>query len=135
MGLSGRLKPRLKSELEAEGLVLLEEGLKARVRYKHFKAPGKRFHGKVTGERVGLGISRERLVVYCRWGFAKLIDTPFASERLELLEVAVGEQGAVEFRIDYDRADVPKVSGQVTIEVHAADAQRVVREIEARRAR
>ena len=35
-------------------VVLLEEDLKGSVRYDHFKAPGKRFHGKVTLVRAAL---------------------------------------------------------------------------------
>jgi hypothetical protein len=60
---SGKLRPELRAELESEGLVLLEEGVPGSVRYTHFKAPGRSFHGKVTPERMAIGISRERFVV------------------------------------------------------------------------
>ena len=54
----GELKSKLKAELEAEGLVLVEERLKGSIRYTHFKAPGKRFHrpgknGSLCGSRSG----------------------------------------------------------------------------------
>ncbi len=74
----GKLDPELRTALEAEGLVLVDEGLRGSVRYRRFKAPGRRHHGKVTGERVALAISERRFVVYCRSGTTKLIDTPFA---------------------------------------------------------
>ena len=52
---NGSLRPALRAELEQEGLVLVAEGLSGSLRYAHFKAPGKRFHGKVTPVRVGSG--------------------------------------------------------------------------------
>ena len=55
---NGTLRAPLRQELEAEGLVRIEEDLHGSVRYEHFKAPGKRFHGKITPERIGLGDQR-----------------------------------------------------------------------------
>ena len=75
---NGRLQPQLRAALESEGLVTLEEERSGSVRYRHFKAPGRRSHGKVSPQRIALAISEHRLVVYCRSGRAKLIDTPFS---------------------------------------------------------
>src|SRR5688572_31667384 len=72
---NGTLRETLRKELEAEGLVRIEEQLRGSVRYEHFKAPGKRFHGKITPQRIGLGISETRVVAYCRSGRAKLMDS------------------------------------------------------------
>lgn len=36
---NGTVRPKLKEELEAEGLVLIEEGLSGSVRYEHFNSP------------------------------------------------------------------------------------------------
>ena len=47
---NGTLKPKLRAALESEGVVLLEEGLPGTITYAHFKAPGRRYHGKVVGE-------------------------------------------------------------------------------------
>lgn len=129
---SGTLKPGLRAELESEGLVLIEEGLGGSVRYKRFRAPGKRFYGKVTGERVAIGISEKRLAVYCRSGRGKLIDTAFSDPRIGALEVSLHDDDKVAFRIDYDRADVPKVSGEVTIRARTPAAARIVGEVNAR---
>jgi hypothetical protein len=127
----GALKPELRSELESEGLVLAEEGLSGSVRYTHFKAPGRRFHGKVTKERIALGVSETRLVVYCRSGSAKLIDTPFDNPRAHLLEVYV-EDGSVVFRIDYDRVQEDRVSGVVRILAATPNAERIAGEVAGR---
>jgi hypothetical protein len=128
----GKLRPELRAALESEGLVTLEEGLWGSVRYRHFKAPGRRFHGKVRAERIGLGISEQRLVVYCRSGRVKLIDTLFSDPRLNALEVSVDDTNAVSIQIDYDRANVPDVSGQITIRMRTPNATAIVQRLRAR---
>ena len=79
---NGTLKPKLRAALESEGVVLLEEGLPGTITYAHFKAPGRRHNGKVVGECIGLGVSEQRLALYCRSGRVKLIDQPFSEPRL-----------------------------------------------------
>ena len=128
----GRLDPELRAALEAEGLVHIEEGLRGSVRYRRFKAPGRRHHGKVTGERIGLAISRERFVVYCRSGTTKLIDTPFSDPRLSMLGVSLEGNDTVSLLIDYDRADVPDVSGEIRIVVRTPNAAAIVEQLQAR---
>ena len=102
------------------------------IRYSNFKAPGKRFKGKITGECFGLGISRKRLAIYCRSGRAKLIDQPFTEQRMSAIEVSQDGEDAVALLIDFDRADVPKVSGKMTIRMRTPNAARVVGELTAR---
>jgi hypothetical protein len=129
---SGKLRPELRQELESEGLVLVDEGLSGSVRYTHFKAPGRRFHGKVTPERMGLGISRKRFVVYCKSGRAKLADSPFTSPNLRGVDVSLDGDDRVVIHIDYDELDVERVSGQIAIHVRTSNARRVVDELRAR---
>ena len=129
---SGTLRPELRAALEAEGLVRLEEGLTGSVRYTRFRAPGRYHHGKITGVRVGLGISRERLVVYSHSGRAKLIDTRFADPRASMLDIDLDREDRLAIGVDYDRGDVPKVSGRLTIMVRTPDAAAIVEELRAR---
>ncbi|MDQ3951932.1 MAG: hypothetical protein M3279_03040 [Actinomycetota bacterium] len=129
---NGRLEPELRAALHSEGLVILEEGLPGSVRYTSFSAPGRRFHGKVTLQRIGVGISKERLAVYCRSGRAKLIDTPFSDPRLSALDVSLQDHDTVSIRIDYDRVDVPDVSGEIEIRAKAPNAATIVEQLHAR---
>ena len=129
---SGKLSAELRKELEAEGLVLLEEGLGGSVRYTHFKAPGRRFHGKVTPERMALAISRKRFVVYCKSGRAKLADSPFTNPNLRGVDVSLDGDDKVVIRIDYDQLGVERVSGQIAIHVRTSSARLVVDELRAR---
>ena len=128
---NGTLRPALRAELEAEGLVLIAEGLSGSLRYSHFKAPGKRFNGKVTGVRVGVGLSRERVVAYSHSGRAKLVDTPYSSPRWAIVEI-VAEEDRVEFRVDYDKHDDPRFGGRLTIRVTTPEANRIAGEVNAR---
>jgi len=129
---SGTLKPELRAALEAEGLVRLEEGLTGSVRYTRFRAPGRYQNGKITGVRVGLGISEERLVVYSHSGRAKLVDTRFADPPASMLDVELDRDDRLAIGVDYDRGDVPKVSGQITIMARTPDAAAIVEELRAR---
>lgn len=129
---SGALRPELRAALDAEGLVLIEEGLSGSVRYTKFRAPGRYSNGKVTPERMGLGISRERLVVYCKSGRVKLVDTAFSNPRLHMLSVSLKDAGRVAIGVDYDRGDVPKISGQITIVMRSPNAEAIVEELRTR---
>src|ERR687895_2927678 len=126
---SGTLKPELRKELEAEGLVLIEEGLPGSVRYTHFKAPGRRFHGKVTPERMALGISRKRFVIYCKSGRANLADSEFTSPNLRGLDVSVEGDDRLIVTVDYDKLDVERVSGQVALHMRTENARRIADEL------
>ena len=130
---TGALSEELKTALAAEGLVVLEEGLSGSVRYRRFRAPGKRFHGKVTAERLGLGISERRVVVYCRSGRVRLIDTEFGDPRMAMLEALLEANDKVDLRIDYDHPSAPpEIAGQVTVRARTARAPEIVAELERR---
>ena len=128
----GRFKPDLLAALASEGVVIMEEGLPGSVRYRRFKAPGRRFHRKVTLERIALAITEERLAVYCRSGRAKLIDSAFSEPRLAALDVSLHDDDTIAMRVDYDRAGVPKVSGEIEIRATTPDALNVVEHLKAR---
>jgi hypothetical protein len=129
---NGTLKPSLRAALESEGLVLVEEGLPGSIRYANFKAPGRRSRGKITGQCFGLGISERRLALYCRSGRVKLIDQPFTEPRLGAVDVSLEGEDRVALLIDYDRVEVPQVSGQMTIRARTPNAARVVEELTSR---
>ena len=129
---TGELKPALRAALESEGLVAIEQGLPGAVRYRRFKAPGRRFHGKVTLERIGLAISEQRLVMYCRSGRAKLIDASFSNPRRGCIEVSLRDGDTVSIRIDYDELDIPDVSGEIAITARTPQAADIVRHLQAR---
>jgi hypothetical protein len=112
--------------------VLLEEGLPGSVRYTHFKAPGRRMHGKVTPERMALGISQRRFVIYCKSGRAKLADSEFTSPNLRGVDVSVEGDDRLVVTVDYDKLDEERVSGQVALHLRTGNARRIAGELRAR---
>ena len=129
---NGKLKPRLRAALEAEGIVIIQEGLDGSIRYDHFKAPGRRHNGKVTRERIGLAITEERLAVYCRSGSTKLIDQAFSNPRMSVLAASLKGSDTISINIDFDRAGLKNVSGQMTIRAQTPEAATVVEQLESR---
>ena len=131
----GELKPKLKAELEAEGLVLVEEKLKGSIRYTHFKAPGKRFHGKIVPLRLAIGISERRLVIYGGWASSEIVDSSFDSPRFRAVEIELEGPDAIVLRVDYSRMDAAEaagVSGEITIRMRTANAASIVEQIRTR---
>ena len=128
---NGTLRPELRQALEAEGLVRIEERLSGSVRYEHFKAPGRRFHGKVTPERIAFGMSGERVVAYCRSGRAKLVDTPYTSPRFGMVTISA-EDDTLELLVDYDKGDEPKHAGKVRIRMEHPEAATVAGDLNER---
>ncbi len=131
----GTLRPKLRAALESEGLVLIEEGLSGSLRYKHFKAPGRRHHGKITPERMALGISEKRFVLYCRNGRVKLANSEFSSPHLGMVDVSLEGDDTVAIRVDYDRSGQPKLSGEITMRAKTPNAPHIVEQLRARIAR
>lgn len=131
----GELKPKLKGELEAEGLVLVEEKLKGSIRYTRFKAPGKRFHGKVVPLRLAIGISERRLVIYGGWTSSEIVDSPFDSPRFRAIDIELEGANAIVLHVDYSRMDTAEaagVSGEITIKMRTTNAARIVEQIRTR---
>ena len=128
---NGTLRPELRRALEAEGLVRIDENLSGSIRYEHFKAPGKRFHGKVTPERIAFGMSGERVVAYCRSGRAKLVDTPYTSPRFAMVTISA-EDDTLELLVDYDKGDEPKHAGKVKIRMEHPEAAAVAGDLNER---
>ena len=102
------------------------------MRYKRFKAPGRYHNGKITPERMALGLSEQRFVVYCKSGRVKLLDTPFDNPRLDALDVSPKDENRVAIHVDYDKLDVPRVSGEITIVAKTPNAAHIAGELRAR---
>ena len=131
----GKLKPEVRAELEAEGLVLVEEKVRGTLHYTHFKAPGKRFHGKIVPMRLAIGLSERRLVVYGGVGAPELVDSPFDSPRFQAVDISLDGDDTAVFHIDYSRmeeAEAAGVSGEIKIKMKPANAPDLVAQIDAR---
>ena len=129
---NGELSPRVRAQLEAEGLVLVEENLSGSVRYTRFKAPGRYHNGKVQPQRFALAISENRFVVYCRSGKVELMDSAFHQPNLDALEVTTEGEDRLILRVDYDRLGKPGISGEVAIHLKTPSAATIAEQLRAR---
>ena len=132
---TGELPAGVRSELESEGLVLAEEGLSGSVRYRNFRAPGRRFDRKVTPVRVGIGVSEDRLAAYCASGRGELMNSSWDSPQLAALDVSFDGGNKVDFHVDYSRmpaAEAGEVSGEVTVRVKTPKAAQLAEAVQAR---
>jgi hypothetical protein len=129
---NGELGPRVRAQLEAEGLVLVEENLPGSVRYHRFKAPGRYHNGKVQPQRLALAISEHRFVVYCRSGKVELMDSAFDQPNLDALEVTTEGEEKLILHVDYDKLAKPGISGEVAIHLKTPKAAAIAEQLRAR---
>lgn len=83
----GTLPRRLRAALEAEGLVLVDEGLRGSVAFHRFRAPGKRFSRRREWFTGAVALTRARFVAFA-YG-RRLVDVPLDDPRLGEVEARV----------------------------------------------
>ena len=113
----GRLPGDLRAELEAEGIELLEEGMRTSILYRGYMVPGQRPRSGHQNATTSLAVSRERLVV--RGTLGVRLDAPPSADWLEIslpapdrLRIAYdaaaaqpGREGDVEMTFETPRAE------------------------------
>jgi len=114
----GRIPPQVLPQLELEGVVVSDEGVKSSVTYRDFKAPGKRFGWKRQWFPASIILTRTRLVAF--WFSNPMINVPLSDERLKLMRFAIEDNdmyvsfdaglfhsdwsGSLEYRLRTERA-------------------------------
>ena len=126
----GELPEDVRDELADEGLVLIEEGVRGWVRYRDFRAPGKRFHNKRRWFACALALSEERLVAWAstRAAFELRFDDPRSGE----LAVGLDGRSTLSIAFDAERFD-PECSGKIQYGFDTKAAPRFLEELGARR--
>lgn len=107
----------------SEGLLAIDECIKARLTYRNFKAPGKRFLYKTVWFRSTLVVTKTRVFATA---YSKLaIDVPFADERFQQMHFSV-DDGAM-LLVSFDASLFqPKWSGTLEYRFKADNAQKVL---------
>ena len=117
---AGKIPAARRAELEAEGIVVLEEGLRGSVSYKRYRAPTKRSGRGREGIVGALALTEKRLVAFA-WS-KPILDAPFDHPALDKLSVKVKNEdklvlsfeaedfhddrsGSVVYRFSTDRAN------------------------------
>jgi hypothetical protein len=115
----GRVPREALPALQAEGIVLLEEGLRGSVTLRKYRAPG-RFHSYKSSILAGsLALTEQRFAAFA---FSKpLINIPLHDDRLHALEMSVPRDGVLEITFDPSVFDL-QASGSVEYRYHTVNA-------------
>lgn len=114
----GGLSEAVRAELESEGIIHREDGLRGSVSYRHYRAPGMRSNWSKEAIRASFVVTRRRVGVYVRG--RPFVNVAFDDPRFSRLDLRV--DGA-SLTIDLDDASVfnDRASGQITTRVRCAD--------------
>ena len=117
--LSGKLPAPLRAELDAEGVVLLEEDLRGTLTYRNYRAPGKRYG--ISKRRIvgAVAVTRQRVVV---WGAGRQVDVPLGYPGVE---VARDGEEKVMFAFEASAFHTDR-SGRVEVRLRTPGAARIV---------
>ena len=119
----GKLSEDLRGELNAEGLVLLEEGLTGSITYRNYRAPGQRSTLRKQATAGAIALTATRLVVWT--GRSKHIDVPLNHPLRAAVQVSLVPPDRV--RLAYDpSAFNPATSGQVEVSLRTLQAAHIV---------
>jgi hypothetical protein len=128
----GRLSDAVHAELESEGIIHREDGLRGSITYRHYRAPGQRSNWSKEAIRASFVVTRQRLGVFVRG--RPFVNVAFDDPRFSRLDLRV--DGA-SLTIDVDDASVfnDRASGQITTKVRCADPTAALATIRAQHAR
>lgn len=105
--------------LEAEGIVLLDEGLRGSITLRNYRAPGRVHSYKSSLFAGSLVITEMR---FAGFAFSKaLIDIPLHDDRLRALEVSAPNDGLLSIGFDASVFDLQR-SGTVECRYHTEHA-------------
>jgi hypothetical protein len=119
----GKIAAPLMSQLNAEGMILFDEGVKGSVTYRNFRAPGKAFSWRRQGFAGSIALTKLRLVALAYSKF--LINVPLGDERIAAMRYSLEDNGAlcVAFDASLFHADW---SGTIEYRFRTPEAQRLL---------
>jgi hypothetical protein len=117
----GAIPAKLKPVLDAEGMVVCDEGISVWLIMKNVRAPGKRFIYRMMGFSGFLAITRKRVIAYA-YG-RRLINIDVHSGKLAAVQAAVKNSSRLEltFESSIFRTDW---SGAITLRFNTLEAKR-----------
>ncbi|HAF16209.1 MAG TPA: hypothetical protein DCK93_13590 [Blastocatellia bacterium] len=83
----GKIPASYMSQLQTEGIVLLDEGVKGSVTYLNFHRPGKSSAWERRWFTTSIGLTKARL--FALWGSNPIINVPLTDERLRAMRYSL----------------------------------------------
>lgn len=80
----GKIPGGLRAELEREGVLFMEEGLRGSATFRHFRSPGRRSHWRRTWYPSSLVLTKQRVLALAYSN--PIIDVPLTDERLRRMQ-------------------------------------------------
>jgi len=122
----GRLPRRARPALEAEGIRLLDEGIRADLTLRRIRAPGRFILYRREFRSGAIAVTAQRVVAFVWWG--KLFDVPLGDPNLEKLEITVPRPGilAVSFDVgDFEDGRTGRITCRFSTDLAAQFARLV----------
>jgi hypothetical protein len=120
---SGKVPVQLRAELAAEGLVLLEEGLRGSITYRDYRAPDRTASLSKVAFNGAIALTATRLVV---WGSgARQVDTPLEGPLRSALTVTLEPPETLCFAVEAAAFDARK-SGTVEVRLRSSAAPTIL---------
>ncbi len=125
----GRIPEQFKAQMEAEGIVIQDEGFSGSTTYKNFHRPGVYSGWRRVWHTAALTITRTRLV-----GMAfsnPIVNVPFTDERIRRLNVSLENPGTLLIAFDASLFH-DDWSGSIEYRFHTSQAQAFLDALKAR---
>jgi hypothetical protein len=117
---TAKMSQNYRAEIEAEGIVLIDEGIRGSVTYTKFRRPGK-YAGWQKSFILGhLALSNKRLLAI-GW-YTPVINVPLSDERLHRMSFAFEGEDILYVRFDANLFQ-PTWSGTIEYRFHTPQAQ------------
>ena len=89
----GKIPAPFMSQLQSEGIVVMDEGVKGSVTYRNFRAPGKRFGLRRQWYTASIALTKVRLLAL--WSSNPIINVPLEDKRLRAMQFSLENGGAL----------------------------------------
>ena len=128
---AGRIDEPLRSELQAAGPQVFEEGLTGSIVYRNYREPGFRAGIQKNGAAAAIVVTADRLVVWVSRGrnSGRHIDVPIEMGRPAGIEVGTDGPDRVTFKYD-PGVFHPDRSGSVEVRLKTPSAQSIAQRLE-----
>lgn len=116
----GKIPANVMAEIEQEGILLLDEGVKGSVTYRNFHAPGRYAAWERRGFSASIAVTKVRLLALAYT--SPVINVPFADERIQAMRYSLKHNDTlcITFDADLFHADW---SGTIEYRFRTAEAQ------------